>query len=175
MTSRVIEGLARSRARRDDLPPLRRPAADDAPGLAGDAQDDERPGAGARPLPSPMSLFGSISPWPGEGPAPHSTACRAWVMRIERLLLCTDSGSRCRVRFSLGDDSLPGTDVEIGEACGEWHVGFFCRIDAVCKRLAGEAAGLARRLAHRLDRGVCVQVQAEGGRAAAAVIERAVP
>lgn len=171
MTGGCIDRQAAPRARRDDLWSSRRHAGRavaDPPGDAGLVRQ-------VHSLPSPMSLFGAAARSPGAGAAPAPAAPPAWAMRVEALLVRHGSGNRCQVRLSLGDDGLPGTAVEIGETGGEWHVGFFCRIDAVRERLAGLAAGLAGRLARRLGRGVCVQVMAEGGAAAAAVVERAVP
>jgi hypothetical protein len=122
-----------------------------------------------------MSLFGLAARTLVSAPELARSGAPALAVQVERLLVCDGGDGRRQVRLSLGEDSFPGTDVEIGETGGEWFVGFSCRVDSVREQLTGEAAGLAGTLARRLYRGVCVQVTAHGGAAASAVIERAVP
>ena len=122
--------------------------------------DDTPPAADA--LPSPMALFGRLeAPPPAATPAPAPAVPAAvdLASHLQALAVSTDADGQRRVRLTLADPALPGTEVMLRHEGGALQVEFFCRDGDSCLRLQQQAPALAERLAQGLQQPVALSVE----------------
>jgi hypothetical protein len=108
--------------------------------------------------PSPMSLFGPMAEPLPVAPAAPLLSLEELAQHIQTLAVGTDADGHRRVRLTLADHALPGTDVMLSQDGGTLQVDIQCRHDDGCLALQQQAQALADRLAQRLQQAVTLSV-----------------